>query len=189
MSYLPGLEMSPNGPRIARKKNLVLRWLLLIVSAFLFSCVCCVAGGWKFSRSLEKAAAEQRLVEVKLDIFMERMEAGEFDEAYLMISSRSQQQYKLEDLIKLAEDPDLALFDGYKGLMITEFSLKSVSTTDKSTPQGEVAELVAVIYYEDGFIRKMEAAMEKENNNWRLASFNISDLVDENDDYHDQLEG
>jgi hypothetical protein len=60
------------------------------------------------------------------------------------------------------------LFEGYESLQIETLNIGPAYSTDPNEPQGTVARVGGSVSYADGYKGKLQAILEKEDNEWKL---------------------
>ncbi|HCK66993.1 MAG TPA: hypothetical protein DHW49_12075 [Anaerolineae bacterium] len=64
------------------------------------------------------------------------------------------------------EGNNFLLFENYEGLTIQNLNLTAAANTDPNLPQGNVANVAAIINCSDGFTGELTATLEKVDDNW-----------------------
>jgi len=186
MSNLPVNDIVQAPDPFEKKKTPNRTWILWSVIILLVFCLCCVIGGSLAFSALQKAAEEQPYVLEVLDEFMRKMEAEDLDGAYEMFSSRAQNQFKLEDLENFTDDANVVLFDGYQDIEVRNINFKSAFNTDPNLPQGEIVEFEGLVTYENYFTGTFTAVLEKEDDVWRIHTFNVIVSPDKVKDFYEK---
>jgi hypothetical protein len=136
--------------------------------------LCVGISGASFGALVVKTYTEGPMVESVIDEYMGLMAGKDASQAYRLLSTRAKRNVSLADNEKLVEGNNYTLFDGYQGVTITSFTLNATVDSDPDMPQGQVAEVEGEIYYSDGYTGTFTAVLEKDGDEWRLFSINIS---------------
>ena len=154
---------------------------LIIGGLIVFLCGClgisglCVGiSGGTIGALVVKTYTEGPKVESVIDEYMGLMAGKDASQAYSLLSTRAKRNVSLADNEKLLEGNNYTLFEGYRGLTITSFTLNATVDSDPDMPQGQVAEVEGEISYSDGYTGAFTAVLEKDGDEWRLFSINIS---------------
>jgi hypothetical protein len=157
-----------------KKRN---RTIIIVGIVLVILCVCTIAGISLLSVIGKTAVGfsdNQADVQEVIDNFMKLMTDKNVDKAFDLFSSRAQKKMSISDLEKLIDGSNFALLEGYERLEITTFNLRKAINSNPDLPQGTVAEVQGVVYYEGGLTGNIEAVLEKENDKWRLHFINIT---------------
>jgi hypothetical protein len=161
-------------PSIQPSKNSNKKWFLIIGGILFLICICisiCVALG---GIGAFQVGQEKEPIEDVLNSFMFAMVEKDLDTAFTLFSTRAQRQMSENDLEVLIEGNNYVLFEGYQSIEIQNLSISKSLQTNQDLPQGNVATISGIVYYEDGFTGKFSATLEKENGiTWRLHRIDI----------------
>lgn len=148
--------------------------LFLVLAALgIATCVCvglCIA---TMGSSLYAGITERDDIEQVLDRLMTAMEAKDSQTAYALFSVRAQRQWGIEELDKLLVHGNYVIFKNYRSLSLQNINISAAVNTNPDAPQGTVANVSAIIEYDDGFEGQMTAVLEKDGKEWRLFGFNV----------------
>lgn len=116
---------------------------------------------------------ERAPVEATLDTFLKDLAAKDTVSAFALFSPRAQRQISITELEDLVEGNNYLVVEGYKSIAIENLKLTAVANTNPNVPQGTVANVTAVVHYDDGFTGNLTAVLEKVDDEWRLFNFNV----------------
>jgi hypothetical protein len=162
-------------PVAVPRKNVTRNQVLIIVGLLLLIVCLCVGGCLALGGVGAMTAIQERepITQV-LDQFMQAMAAEDTEQAFALFSSRAQRQMGKDNLDKLLEGNNYALFEGYLRLEIGNLNLSKGVNTNPDVPQGTVAKVNGTVHYEGGFTGSFDAILEKEEGVWRLDAININ---------------
>lgn len=168
------VTQSPEAPATPLIKKSNRNRFLIIGGMLLVICVCaviCIAAGGVglFQINKEKAPLES-----VLDSFMLAMVARDTDKAFDLFSIRAQRQLSIDDMNEMLEGNNSVLFEGYQSLELQNIKISKAVNTNQNLPQGTVANVNGIIYYDSDFTGTFTAVLEKEGDNWRLHNINVT---------------
>jgi len=157
----------PESINPAPKKSKKTVWIIAGV-ILVGICICLILCIAVFASGTGSVAKEQKPIMSVLDTFMKEMEAKNGENAYSLFSPRAQKQTPITDLEKMYEGNNFLLFENYVGLTIQNLNLTAAANIDPNLPQGNVANVAAIINYSDGFTGELTATLEKVDGNWKI---------------------
>ena len=163
-----GLENSLPEPNKSNRS----RWTIVIVGALVI-CLCSIVGVVLIAGGLSRVENEKAPVESVLDEFMNAMLVEDTVKAYALYSPRAQRQISVSDLEELLNGNNFVIIEGYRHLEIGNLKILATRNTNDNLPQGTVAEVSGVVFYEDNFSGKFDATLEKVDGEWLLHFINI----------------
>lgn len=120
-----------------------------------------------------KVAVEKAPIEAVLDSFMKSMAVKDVKNAYALFSPRVQRQVPISQLQELTEGYNFAVFEGYQSLSIQNINISATVNADPNLPQGTVATVTGVTFYDDGFQGTLDGTLEKVDGKWHIYRFNV----------------
>jgi hypothetical protein len=162
-------------PTPAKKSNRNV--FLTIIGALLVGSCCisaCVGIVGLMGTGVARVLTEKPEVENVIDGYLSSMDSQDAGQAYTLISTRAKRNVLLADIEKCLEGNNYKVFEGYREIALTNFTLGLASDSDPDMPQGLVAEVDGVISYADGFIGDFTAVLEQDGEEWRLFSINVN---------------
>jgi hypothetical protein len=158
---------SPSTLARASRKNSV---LVIGPLAFVLS-VCVGLGVLSFVGGL--ISTELPKVESIINDFMNAMVEKDVNKAYALFSGRSKSKFSATQL-DLLQGNNYILFDGYEDVTITGYYLSKILNTNPDVPQGTVAKVSGTVSYKDNCTGTWNAILEKEGDEWRIYSINVT---------------
>jgi hypothetical protein len=137
-------------------------------------CICTIVGITLLGKTAIGFRDDHAEVQEVIDSFMNLMADKNVDKAFDLFSSRAQKNVSVSNLEEMIEGSNFALLDGYEHIEITNFNLRKAFNSNPNMPQGTVAEVNGLVYYEGEITGSFEAILEKENDEWRLHFINIT---------------
>lgn len=147
--------------------------LLIIGGMLLLLCLCigvCIAAG---GVGLFRVYQERAPIESVIDAFMRAMVEKDTDKAFALFSTRVQRQISMSDIEEMLEGNNYVLFEGYQSLEIQNINISKAVNTNQDLPQGTVATVDGIIFYDGDFAGTFDAVLEKEGAIWRLHRVNV----------------
>ncbi|MBI9049423.1 MAG: hypothetical protein JEZ00_08385 [Anaerolineaceae bacterium] len=148
--------------------------LIIIAAMCLLICICsvvCIATGML---GIGSVVMERKPVHDVLDEFMIDIARDDVEAAYDLFSPRAQRQTNFSDLERMSQGNDAVIFEGYQSLKVQNINISASLNTDQNQPQGSVATVSGVIYYDRGETGNFEAVLEKVDDHWMLFSIDLS---------------
>lgn len=168
----PPMGMAATLPTAPARRSRRRLWLIFgLLAAGL--CLCVVIAAVTLGAGMLKVARERPRVETVVGQFLSAMAEKDARGAYALFSSRSKRSTSLADLEKLVAGNNYVLFEGYRGVVITNLNLSAVVDSDPDNPRGTVAKAEGIIQYESGFTGTVSASLEQEGDEWRLFAISI----------------
>jgi hypothetical protein len=166
-------ESTVTHPPAPSKKS---RRNVFVIIGVLLICLCMCVGTASLvvGKGVIKIVTEEPKVEIVIDKYMKALADKDASKAYALFSTRAKKNISLADLGKFLEGNYYRVFEGYQSLAIANINLSIVSDPDPDVPQGMVAEVDGMISYADGFTGNFEAVLEKDGEEWRLFSINVT---------------
>lgn len=118
--------------------------------------------------------ADRGRVSGVLDSYMDDMVNKDAESAFFLFNPKSSDKFSLSKLKEYCHRKDYVLYDGYQRLEINSLEMTMAFNTNPELPQGVVANVKATIYYENGYIGKMEATLEKYYGFWTIYNLDVS---------------
>lgn len=145
-------------------------WIPVVVGVgvVVLVCVCVSVGFLTVGGTALKIVTDKPKIEAVLDRFMSAMVDGDTQAAFDLYSPRAQGQMTLDDLDKMLEGNNAALFSGYRSVAVDTFNLSAAANTNPNAPQGMVAKIVGTVTYVGGMRGQIEATLEEDDGEWRL---------------------
>ncbi len=171
----PGTPNTPsvpdNQPPAPRSRRTIL-FVLGGIGATL--CVCVAIAALLIGQGILGVSREQAAITPVIQEFMAAMEQQDAASAYELFSSRAQRQTPISDLEALLSGENYVLFEGYETAAVSNTSITASANTNQDIPQGTIATVDGTITYIDGIEGNFRAVLEKENDQWRLFSINVT---------------
>lgn len=123
---------------------------------------------------LIKVSIEKAPIESVLDTYMQNIVANDIESAYALFSPRMQSQMPKSDIEQMTEGNNIYLFDGYKSLSVQNINISATVATNPDLPQGTVAKVSGIIFYEGEFTGQFSAVLEKVDGEWKIFGLNIT---------------
>lgn len=165
-------------PAPSKKSN---RIGFIIIGALLFS-VCCISAcagiAGLVGMGAVKVITEMPRVENVIDEYLCAMDGQDASKAYALLSNRTKRNVLLADIEDFLEGNNYKVFEGYREIALTNFTLSLTSDSNPDMPQGLVAVVDGMISYADGFTGDFTAVLEQEGEEWRLFSINVNAQAD-----------
>jgi len=176
-SFTPSPD-APNTPPVSenqlpvRKSRRTIVLVLGGIGATL--CLCVAIAALFIGQSILGVSREQAVITPVIQEFMTAMEQRDTASAYRLFSSRAQRQTPISDLETLVDGENYILFEGYETAAISNTSITNSANTNPDIPQGTVATVNGIITYIDDIQGNFRAVLEKESDQWRLFSINVT---------------
>jgi len=170
---LAGTGTTVTPPLTQAKKSNRNVFIFIGVSLILI-CLCVGVTGLTIGKGIVMFNMEQPKVENVIDEYMTAMADKDASQAYKLLSTRAKRNVSLADNEILLEGNNYVLFEGYLSVTLASLTLNTTFDTDPDMPQGVVAEVDGMISYADGFTGDFTAVLEREGEEWRLYSINLS---------------
>jgi hypothetical protein len=130
--------------------------------------------GLVFGAAVVEIVTEQPKVESVIDDYLSAMSDKDAAKAYALFSTRAKRNVSLADVEILLEGNNYTLFEGYRSMTVTDFTINYTSDPDPDLPQGEVGQVAGTISYSGGFTGDFTAVLEKDGDEWRLFEIIVS---------------
>lgn len=163
-----------------RKKRLRLGIVAAVLLACALSCVFLGFGGLRGFQSLSRDKVE---VEILLDQLMRDMVSQDFEAAYDRFSTRAKRQVPFSEIENFGSGANYALFDGYQRLEIATINIGPSFNTNQNVPQGTLARVQGIVYYDNGFQGQFSSVLELEEDEWKVSNFNVTVSPEKLDQY------
>jgi len=159
----------PAPANTSNRKVFIIGGVLLV-----FMCLCVGVTGLAIGAGMVEAFTETPKVEIVIDAYMIAMADQDAGKVYTLMSTRAKRHVSLADIEQLLVGNNYMVFEGYRSLAVTDFTINLTSDPDPDIPQGEVAEVQGMISYDGGFTGDFYAVLEKEGDEWRLHGINVN---------------
>jgi len=154
-------------PKSRKNTGLIIRITIAII---LLCVIICVA---IFGASMYEIYTEKGPIESVLDAYMQHMVNKDTDSAYSLWSPRAQRQISVSEIEEMLEGNNYALFEDYRSLSVSNINISFAANTNPDIPQGTVAKVNGVVFFENGIQGSFNGTLEKVDDKWMIDSMYV----------------
>lgn len=161
-------DAAPPAPKPKRRW-----WLWAVIGAWLLGMLAC---GLCVMASLPamQAGMESDEMVTTLNAFFEALDQQDLAEAASLVSTRGAKFITEEALSEMIEGANYSIFEDFESVTINNMMVRTGVNTNPNMPNGVYSQISGSVDYTGGYTGSFSAVLERENDEWRVFSFNMT---------------